>query len=79
MVNCICRDKEVPLKFEPQHIEPDQLQHNCFAACVIAQQYSSTSLHFCFHQEKFILSFKKCYLIFFLLLKSVLSSFLIPY
>ena len=61
MVNYICIDKGVPLKSKPQHNEHDQLQQNCPAAFVIAQQYSSAtfaSLHFRSHKEKFIMSFK---------------------
>jgi hypothetical protein len=37
-------------------LEPDRRQCNCFAACRIAQQYSSStsvSLHFYFRKEKF--------------------------
>jgi hypothetical protein len=62
VVNCVCIDKEVQLKSNPQHNEPDQLHHNCPVACVIAQQYSSTtsgSLHFHSHKEKFGMNFKK--------------------
>jgi hypothetical protein len=37
----------------PSTQEPDQLQHDRFAACVIAQQYSSTIfISFCFHSHK---------------------------
>jgi hypothetical protein len=54
-------DKDIQLKSKPLHNEPDQPQHNCPAACVIAQQYFSAtfaSLHFCSHKEKFIMIFK---------------------
>ena len=61
MVNYIRIDKSVLLKSKPQHNEHDQLQQNCPAAFVIAQQYSSTtfaSLHFRSHKEKFIASLR---------------------
>ena len=61
MVNYMCIDKDVQLESKPQNNEPDQPQHNCPAACIITQQYSSAtfaSLHFRSHKEKFIMSFR---------------------
>jgi len=44
VVNYICIYKGVQLKSKLQHVKPDQPQHDHSTACVIAQQYSSSTL-----------------------------------
>jgi hypothetical protein len=45
-------------------LEPDRPQHDCPAACVVAQQYSSSAyslIELLLSQKKNQLAFKKCY------------------
>jgi hypothetical protein len=60
-VNYIFKKTQSSWNPSPNILEPDRAQHDCSAVCVIAQQYSSTtliSLHFNSHKEKFSARFK---------------------
>jgi hypothetical protein len=58
----VCLYKVVLLKCNFTTLEPDRPQHDCPAACVIAQQYSSDtfgSLRFHLHKGKNLLRVSK--------------------